>query len=97
MEEIGDTNVVIFRQGKRIFLVQLSELNSLEQLLKKFIKNPSLIGISSKLIHNISTCICFGKKYKNRGEIFSCDFCQNILYRARIICVQIYKKSLYNL
>ena len=33
--------------------------------LKKFVKNPILIGISSNFIHNISTCICIRKKYKN--------------------------------
>ena len=38
----------------------------LEQL-KKFIKNPILIGISSNFLHNISTCICIRKCNKN-GE-----------------------------
>ena len=31
----------------------------------KFFKNPILIGICSKLVHNISTCICIRKNYKN--------------------------------
>ena len=30
-------------------------------------KNPILIGISSNFLHNISTCICIRKCYKN-GE-----------------------------
>ena len=38
----------------------------LEQL-KKFVKNPILIGISSNFLHNISTCICIRKCNKN-GE-----------------------------
>ena len=32
---------------------------------KKFVKNPILIGISSNFLHNISTCICMRKNYKN--------------------------------
>ena len=32
---------------------------------KKFVKNKYLIGISSNFLHNISTCICIRKKYKN--------------------------------
>ena len=35
--------------------------------LKKFVKNPNLIGISSNFLHNISTCICIRKCNKN-GE-----------------------------
>ena len=35
----------------------------LEQL-KKFIKNPILIGISSNFLHNIRTCICITKIIK---------------------------------
>ena len=38
----------------------------LEQL-KKFVKNLILIGISSNFLHNICTCICIRKNYKN-GE-----------------------------
>ena len=34
---------------------------------KKFIKNPIFIGISSNFLHNIRTCICIRKNYKN-GE-----------------------------
>ena len=34
---------------------------------KKFIKNPILIRISSNFLHNIRTCICIRKNYKN-GE-----------------------------
>ena len=30
-------------------------------------KNPILIGISSNFLHNIRTCICIRKNYKN-GE-----------------------------
>ena len=44
----------------------------LEQL-KKFVKNPILIGISSNFLHNISTCICIRKNYKN-GEFSPCHF-----------------------
>ena len=29
------------------------------------LKNPILIGISSNFLHNISTCICIRKNYKN--------------------------------
>ena len=36
----------------------------LEQL-KKFVKNPIPIGISSNFLHNIRTCICIRKNYKN--------------------------------
>ena len=32
---------------------------------KKFVKNPILIRISSNFLHNISTCICIRKNYKN--------------------------------
>ena len=32
--------------------------------LKKFVKNPILIGISSNFLHNIRTCICIRKNYK---------------------------------
>ena len=38
----------------------------LEQI-KKFVKNPNLFGINSNFLHNIRTCICIRKKYKN-GE-----------------------------
>ena len=31
----------------------------------KFVKNPNSIGISSNLLHNIRTCICIRKNYKN--------------------------------
>ena len=44
----------------------------LEQI-KKFIKNPILIGISSNFLHNISTCICIRKNYKN-GEFSPSHF-----------------------
>ena len=40
---------------------------------KKFIKNPILIGISSNFKHNISTCICIRKNYKNK-ESSPCHF-----------------------
>ena len=43
----------------------------------KFIKNPILIGISSNFLHNISTCICIRKNYKN-GEFSPSHFCQNL-------------------
>ena len=43
----------------------------------KFMKNPNLIGISSKFLCNISTCICIRKKYKN-GEFSPSHFCQNL-------------------
>ena len=44
---------------------------------KKFMKNPILIRISSNFLHNISTCICIRKNYKN--EDFSpSHFCQNL-------------------
>ena len=36
--------------------------------LKKFIKNPTLIGISSKFLHSIRTCTHIRKNYKN-GEL----------------------------
>ena len=36
-------------------------------------KNPILIGINSKFLHNISTCICIRKNYKN-GEISPSHF-----------------------
>ena len=41
--------------------------------LKKFIKNPILIGISSNFLHNTSTCICIRKNYKN-GEFSPSHF-----------------------
>ena len=41
--------------------------------LKKFVKNPILIGISSKFLHNISTCIRIRKNYKN-GEFSPSQF-----------------------
>ena len=41
--------------------------------LQKFIKNPILIGISSDFLHNISTCICIIKNYKN-GEFSPSHF-----------------------
>ena len=41
--------------------------------LKKFIKNPILIGISSNFINNIRTCICIRKNYKN-GEFSTFNF-----------------------
>ena len=41
--------------------------------LKKFVKNPILIRISSNFLHNISTCICIRKNYKN-GEFSPSDF-----------------------
>ena len=44
----------------------------LEQL-KKFIKNPIFIGMSSKFLYNISTCICIRKNYKN-GEFSPSHF-----------------------
>ena len=40
---------------------------------KKFIKKPILIGISSNLLHNISTCICMRKCNKN-GEFSPSHF-----------------------
>ena len=40
---------------------------------KKFIKNPILIGISSNFLHNIRTCICIRKYYKN-GEFSPSHF-----------------------
>ena len=40
-------------------------LGPIFEQLKKFVKNPILIGISSNLLHNISTCICIRKNYKN--------------------------------
>ena len=44
---------------------------------KKFVKNPILIGINSNFLHNISTCICIRKNYKN-GEFSPSHFCQNL-------------------
>ena len=41
--------------------------------LKIFFKNPILIGISSNFKHNIRTCICIRKNYKN-GEFSPCQF-----------------------
>ena len=41
--------------------------------LKKFVKNPILIGISSNFQHNISTCMCIRKNYKN-GEFSHSHF-----------------------
>ena len=38
---------------------------SLAQFLSKFKNSPILIGISSKFLDNISTCICIRKNYKN--------------------------------
>ena len=32
---------------------------------KKFVKNPNLIEICSNFLHNIKTCICIRKNYKN--------------------------------
>ena len=39
----------------------------------KNIKNPILIGNSSKFLHNISACICIRKNYKN-GEFSPTHF-----------------------
>ena len=39
----------------------------------KFVKNPILIGMSSNFLHNISTCICIRKNYKN-GEFSPSHF-----------------------
>ena len=44
---------------------------------KKFLKNPNLIGISSKLKNNIRTCICIRKNYKN-GEFSHSHFWRNL-------------------
>ena len=44
---------------------------------KIFLKNPILIGISSNFLHNICTCMCIRKKYKN-GEFFPFQFWQNL-------------------
>ena len=43
------------------------------ELLYKLLKNTILIGISSNFLHNISTCICIRKNYKN-GDFFPCHF-----------------------
>ena len=43
----------------------------------KIVKNPNVIGISSNFLHNISTCICIRKKYKN-GEFSTFHFWQNL-------------------
>ena len=48
----------------------------LEQL-KKIVKNPNVIGISSNLKHSIRACICISKKYKN-GEFSTFHFWQNL-------------------
>ena len=40
---------------------------------KNFVKNPILIGISSNFLHNINTCICIRKNYKN-GEFSPFQF-----------------------
>ena len=45
--------------------------------LKFFLKNPILIGISSKFQNVISTCIYIRKNYKN-GEFSPSYFCQNL-------------------
>ena len=39
----------------------------------KFFKNPNLIRLSSKFLHNISACICIRKNYKN-GKSSPIDF-----------------------
>ena len=44
---------------------------------KNLQKNPILIGISSNFQHNISTCICIRKNYKN-GDFSPSHFCQNL-------------------
>ena len=43
----------------------------------KICKNPILIGISSKFLRNISTCICIRKCNKN-GEFSNFNFWQNL-------------------
>ena len=40
---------------------------------KFFFKNLNLIGMSSKFLQNISTCICIRKNYKN-GKFSPIDF-----------------------
>ena len=40
---------------------------------KKFVKNLILIKMSSNFLHNISTCICIRKNYKN-GEFSPSHF-----------------------
>ena len=54
----------------------MSDMACIGQILKqlqKFIKNPSLIGIRSNFLQNISTCICIRKNYKN-GEFSPSHF-----------------------
>ena len=41
--------------------------------LQKSTKNPILIGISSKFLYSIRTCICIRKNYKNE-EFSPCHF-----------------------
>ena len=48
-----------------------------KQLLKFFVKNSILIRISSNLLHNIKTCICIRKKYKNE-EFSPSHFWRNL-------------------
>ena len=45
----------------------------------KIHKNTILIGISSNFLHNISTCICIRKNYKN-GEFSPSHFWPKSLY-----------------
>ena len=45
----------------------------------KFIKNPISIRISSNFLHNIRTCICIRKNYKN-GQFSPSHFWRNTLY-----------------
>ena len=41
-----------------------------------------LIGISSNLLHNLKTCICFRKNYKN-GEFSPSHFWRNLTLKNR--------------
>ena len=44
---------------------------------KKSVKNQILIGISSNFLHNIRTCICIRKNYKN-GKFSPFHFWRNL-------------------
>ena len=61
------------------FLDPFHQLGSLNYSYReeKLVKNPILIGISSNFLHNISTCICIRKNYKN-GEFSPSHFWQNL-------------------
>ena len=71
------TTIIIFTDNGWSLNILSEPCFILLEQLYKFIKDPILIGISSNFLHNISTCICIRKNYKN-GEFSPSHFWQNL-------------------